>query len=340
MRDLAGRAVPIAADHLPHLAGALLAGLVGAGIGTGMLLIVVGLRGVRLDPSRPPRRTARLIAAIRSPAVTGRLTAAALVGLGTLAITRWPVAAGGLAALVAGWPLLFGAARTERAQITRLEALVSWTESLRDTIAAHASLEQAIPATSQNAPTAIRAPLVRLTGQISARAPLEKALLSLAADLDDVSSDRVIAALILNVRRRGDRLAEVLSGLTATAREELDLRRRVSAGRAGMRRAVQIVVALTLAFAGFLILFGDAYLRPYDTLAGQAALAVVIGLFASGFTWMRRLSDIPAGQPFLERPGRPIRPDDLAVVSALTGRAPEAVRELVNDPPGQERSHR
>jgi len=213
-----------------------------------------------------------------------------------------------------------------------LEALVSWTESLRDTVAAHASLEQAIPATSETAPAAIRPALIRLTGRIRARAPLESALLALASELDDASSDRVIAALILNTRRRGDRLGEVLSGLAATAREELDLRRRVSAGRAGMRRAVQLVVALTLGFAAFLVFFGGAYLRPYDTVAGQAALLVVIGMFAAGFAWMRRLSGLAPAAPFLERPGRPIPPQDLAVVATLTGMSPADARELGSEP--------
>jgi Flp pilus assembly protein TadB len=129
------------------------------------------------------------------------------------------------------------------------------------------------------------------------------ALLSLAEELGDASADLVIAALILNVRRRGDRLGEVLTGLAATAREELDLRRRISAGRAGLRRGVQIVIGLTLAFAAFLVVFGGTYVRPYDTPAGQTALAVVVAMFALGFTWMRHLSAAEQPPAFLHRPG-------------------------------------
>ena len=47
---------------------------------------------------------------------------------------------------------MFGGARVEQMQILQLEALVMWTESLRDTTTARASLEQAIPATAQSAP--------------------------------------------------------------------------------------------------------------------------------------------------------------------------------------------
>ncbi len=111
---------------------------------------------------------------------------------------------------------------------------------------------------------------------------MDVALLSLAAELDDPSADLVIAALILNVRRRGDRLGEVLTGLAATAREELDLRRRISAGRAELRRGVQIVIAPDVGVRGVPGRVRRRLHRPYDTPAGQIALAVVVGMFAPG----------------------------------------------------------
>ncbi|MBL8929321.1 MAG: type II secretion system F family protein [Kineosporiaceae bacterium] len=286
--------------------GVLLAAVVGAGLAAGVVLLVLGIRGTASDPARPPSvaaaRWARWRRAVASPAVSGRVAGAVLVGGLILVVTRWPVAAVGLAGLVFWWPRMFGGTRAEQEQIRRLEALVTWTEALRDTVAAHASLEHAIPATTHSAPPLIRSALVRLSGRIRARTPLDDALLALAAELDDASADLVIAALILNVRRRGDRLGDVLSGLATTAREELDLRRRISAGRAGLRRGVQIVIALTLAFAVFLFVFGGTYVRPYDTPAGQIALAVAVGLFAVGFTWMRHLSAAHRPPAFLRRP--------------------------------------
>ena len=219
-------------------------------------------------------------------------------------MTRWPVAALGLGALVIWWPALFGGTTAEQRQIAALEALVTWTETLRDTIAAHASLEQAIPASAVNAPTLIRPALVRLTGQLRARVPLDKALLAFAAELNDPSADLVIAALMLSAKRRGDRLGEVLTGLTTTAREELEMRRKISAGRAELRRGVQIVVVVTVLIGGFLVLFSGAYIAPYGTPAGQLALAVVVGIFAAAFLWMRKLSAQQPVAPFLTRPGQ------------------------------------
>jgi Flp pilus assembly protein TadB len=233
-----------------------------------------------------------------------RLLAAAAVTAAALAVTGWPVAAAGLGALILCWPRLFGGGAAEQRQIAALEALVGWTESLRDTIAAHASLEHAIPASTVNASPLIRPALVRLVGQIRARVPMDRALLNLAAELDDPSADLVIAALILNTKRRGDRLGEVLTGLATAAREELEMRRRIFAGRAQLRRGVQIVMAVTLGFAVFLVTFSRDYIAPYDTAAGQVALAVVVGIFAAAFAWMRRLSVQRPAAAFLARPDR------------------------------------
>ncbi|MGS0688853.1 type II secretion system F family protein [Nakamurella sp. GG22] len=277
--------------------------LLGIGIGAGLLLIVVGVRGTTVDPTRPPSRVSRAVAALRSPALAMRCLAAAAVAVGVLALTGWPVAAAGLAALVLLWPKLFGGGAAEARQIASLEALVVWTESLRDTIAAHASLEHAIPAAAVNPPELIRPALIRLIGQIRARVPMDRALLNLAAELNDPSADLVIAALILNVRRRGDRLGEVLTGLAASAREELEMRRKISAGRAQLRRGMQLVVAVTLGIAVFLVVFSRTYIAPYSTVTGQVALAVVVGIFAAAFAWMRNLSVQPPVPPFLTRPG-------------------------------------
>ena len=284
--------------------------LLGAGTGAALWLLITGIRGVVVDPTRPPSHLARSANAMRSPGLSGRILGGIAVAALTLAVTRWPVAALGLGALVIWWPALFGGTTAEQRQIAALEALVTWTETLRDTIAAHASLEQAIPASAVNAPTLIRPALVRLVGQLRARVPLDKALLAFAAELDDPSADLVIAALMLSAKRRGDRLGEVLTGLTTTAREELEMRRKISAGRAELRRGVQIVVVVTVLIGGFLVLFSGAYIAPYGTPAGQLALAVVVGIFAAAFLWMRKLSAQQPVAPFLTRPGQHPDPDE------------------------------
>ena len=111
---------------------------------------------------------------------------------------------------------------------------------------------------------------------------MDQALSAFAAELDDPSADLVIAALMLSATRRGDRLGEVLTGLTTAAREELEMRRKISAGRVELRRGVQIVVVVTIAIGVFLVVFSGAYIAPYGTPAGQVALAVVVGYLRRG----------------------------------------------------------
>jgi len=181
----------------------------------------------------------------------------------------------------------------------RLEALATWTESLRDTIAGAVGLEQAIPATAATAHPLIRPHLLRLVGRTEARQPLSVALRRLAADLADPSADLVVAALILNAELRGPGLRQTLTALAASAREEVEMRRRIEAGRRGIRRGVRIVVGVTVGFVGLLALFNREYLRAYDSPVGQGALLVVVGVFASGFLMLRRLAVVDMPDRFL-----------------------------------------
>ncbi len=317
---------------LPSLDGLVMA-VIAAGFCGGLVLLAVFIHGVTPRPGKPPNRLHRAVDALRSPALSGRIAAAVVVGVLALVLTRWPVATAGVAALVIFWPQMFGGRRLEQMQMLQLEALVMWTESLRDTITARASLEQAIPATAGTAPAAIRPALTRLTGLVRSRVPLDRALLALSAELNDSSADKVIGSLILNTRQRGTGLAAVLTSLASSARAELDQRRRVSAGRATMRRSVQLVVIITIAFAVFLVLFSRDYVKPYGTLGGQLALAVVVGLFAAAFVWMRRLAGGEPDTPFLIRADARIGDDDLRVVAHLTGLSPEQAQHLTTNRP-------
>lgn len=297
----------------------LIAASIAAGFGGALVLLVIGIRGTVTDPTRPPNRLRRFLDTQRSPLVLIRLFAGVLLALLIGVVTQWPVAALGLGAMVLFWPALTGGTRVEQTQIVRLEALVSWTEALRDTTAAHAGLEQAIPATAEYAPPIIRPALMRLVGRLRTRVPLEDGLLELAEQLDH-AADMIVAALINNARRRGDGLVLVLSGLATASREELDLRRKITAGRAGDRRAVQLMLAIVAGVAVFLSLFsGGSYTAPYRSVNGQIALAVVLAMFAAAFLWIRKLAGSRPPSPFLPKAGQRLDVVELQLVANLTG---------------------
>lgn len=264
-----------------------------AGLGLAMLLLKVHVRPA-VSAATPGRRRPR------ANQGTGKQL---LLGLGVflvvLVVTRWIVLAVVLGGVVALWNRLFGGATQEREAIVRAEGLAGWIEALRDTIAGAVGLEQAIPATAVNAAPSIRPALNLLVDRLRVREPLPDALMKFSDDLDDASADLVVAALILNSRLRGPGLRDVLTALATSARDELDVRRRVEASRRSTRRSVQVVVGVILVVAGALVLFNREYVEPYGTVMGQAVMAGVIGLFGISVFWLRSLSGVAEPERFL-----------------------------------------
>jgi len=273
----------------------LLAVLAGALGGCGLLLLVTAVRG--RPPGPPGRRATRLRRQVREIAGT-RGALALLAGALTLAATRWIVAGIALALLVLAWRTLGGAAGERRAMM-RLEALATWTESLRDTIAGAVGLEQAIPSSLRVAAPSLREPLARLVDRLHTRVPMPEALRGLADDLDDPSADLIIGALIINARLRGPGLRDLLGALAASVREELDVRRKVNAERRSTRRSAQIVVLVSVGLALGLAVLNPGYVHVYDGPLGQLVLVVVVALYAAGFMWMRRLATFEAPERLL-----------------------------------------
>ena len=273
--------------------GALLCGAV---VGGAVMLLIVALRGTEPKDETPSLFRNRG-ADHRKNMI--RLGAALAVGLLVLVVTRWLVLAVALGLLAGMADRFFGGTGEERRAIDRLDALATWTEALRDTIAGAVGLEQAIPATAVNAAPAIKPSLNLLVDRLRIREPLPSALMRFADDLNDPSADLIVAALVLNARLRGPGLREVLSALADSAREELDVRRKVAAERRSTRRSVQVVVAITLVMAASQVLFNSAYMAPYTSFIGQSVLTVVIGLYALGLLWLRRLARIEVPERFL-----------------------------------------
>jgi len=275
----------------------------GALIGAGIFLLVLFVVGEE-PGSRAARPSGRRLQDLDLRGFALRILLGVAAFAGVMVVVGWIVLAIAIAFLVTFWNRIFGGAAQERRAIERLEGLTAWTESLRDTIAGAVGLEQAIPATAVNAAPSIRPSLNLLVDRLRVREPLPNALMKFADDLDDPSADLIIAALILNSRLRGPGLRDVLSALSDSGREELDLRRRVEGSRRSTRRSVQIVVAVTLFVSGMLILFNQKYLQPYDSGVGQLILTAVIALFAAGVFWLRRLAGVDTPERFLVQSSR------------------------------------
>jgi Flp pilus assembly protein TadB len=285
---------------------AALALLAGGLTGGALFLCIAAIRGL---PVRPPDQgPSRLERALRE-AYGPRGLVAVLIGGIVLFATRWVVAGIAIALLAYTWKGLGGAA-SERAGMARLEALATWTESLRDTIAGAVGLEAAIPASIRVADTSIQGPLLALVDRLHTRVPMHEALRRFAEELADPSSDLIISALIINSRLRGPGLRDLLGSLAASVREELDMRRRVNAQRQGTRRSAQVVIAISVGLAIGLAIFDKSLLSKYDSVLGQLVLAVVCGLYAAGVIWLRKLATFEQPERLLGRVGKPTGQDD------------------------------
>lgn len=266
-----------------------LALLLGIGTGLGVRLFVLGWHGV--EP-RVRRRRSRPHDGERRRRDLIRAGIAIAAGIAAGVATGWVI--GAILAALASWalPRVLGRDPEHTRRTTRIEAIATWTEMLRDTLSAASGLEQAILATAPLAPTPIRGEITGLATYLENSERLAPSLRRLADEFADPTGDLVIAALVKASEQQSRQLAELLGALAHTAREQVSMRMRVEAGRARTRTSVRVIVGTTLVFAVAVVLLNRPYLSAYDSAAGQTVLLGIGLLFAAGFVWLNRVSRV------------------------------------------------
>jgi Flp pilus assembly protein TadB len=273
----------------------------GVGIGLGMLLAAIPAGPVPLERSASGHP-------MRHQSLRRVLLA---VGCAILAylVTGWPVAVP--IALAGAWflPGLLGPDRAHQRQLAVIDALGVFTESLRDTLAAAAGLNQALSAACRLAPEPLQPAAEQLAETLEARTTTTRhALQAFADQIGDPTCDLIALALAFASEHPTRDLAGLLGSLADTAREQAAMRTRAAVAQARTRTATRMITATALGLAALLLIVDRAYLTPYSTVTGQIVLAWIAVLFAAAFRWLRTLSDVPA-------------PDRL-----WTGQDPEAAR--------------
>lgn len=266
---------------------ALLA-VLGAGVAAGIMVAILGIRGVDRDRAPFRRRRSVLDRMRRWP--LGRVALAAAAGSVVWLLTGWPVAGLALAGLLGFLPWLFDAARVAKVSIDRLKALEEWTRRLADLMTSgQFGLQRAIQASAATAPAAIATQVATLAQRLR-RWDVEAAFLAFADELDDQIGDAVSAGLIV-AHRQGSGVGAVLRALATHISVEVGARRRVEAERARPRSTARLLTIMSLAlFVGLTMVGRGSYMTAYGTLVGQLVLTVVVGLLALALVWMRRMS--------------------------------------------------
>jgi tight adherence protein B len=277
----------------------LIGAICGAGIGLGLSLLVLGIRGTEHAP--PPRRPARELLAGEPIVLQGILAFAAALMMWI--VTGWVVGAALAAMLAVLMPRSWRRARGQVELVERTEAIAAWTEMLRDTLAATAGLEQAIVTAAPNAPDPIRPEVVRLARRLDRGERLVAGLRRLAVDLANPAADLVVAALVTAAQREARDLVPLLGSLARSTRAQAEMRMRIHASRARLRTAVRVIVGSLGTFAGGLILFNPRYLEPYQIVTGQLVLLLVASIFAGAYVLMQRMARLRTPDRFLTRVG-------------------------------------
>jgi tight adherence protein B len=274
----------------------LIAVLTGALVGIGLWLAIGAVVGWRLLPTREHLA----VEVGRLQQALARSGLAVLVAVAVLVVTQWPVAAAfaGVGTVLA--PRLLGGSRARQAAIDKTEAIASWAESVRDTMAAAAGLEEALTATAVAPPAAI-APEVRRLAERLRHQRLTDALAAFGEELDHPSSDLVVAALTIAARMEAADLGSLLSRLAVSIRDDATMRVKVEVGRQRLRTSAKIILGSVAATVVMLMVLNRTYLDAYDTVLGQLMLAVVGGVFAGGSWLMARMSDIDLPERFVPR---------------------------------------
>ncbi|WP_031488042.1 type II secretion system F family protein [Streptomyces bicolor] len=274
----------------------LFALLSGMSVVGGLIGVIAGLVGTTAPRRAPLRQRWQALRAGQEQGEGGRMRRRTLTSAGLVVfLAVWLVSgnfvAGALlGAAVIGVPWLVTPARIAQEHIGRLEALSEWTQRLAGLLRLGMGLEQAMITSRKGAPDALAPQIAGLSDRLRLGWRPEEALRAFAAELDDVTADKVTAALILSVNDRGPGLAQALEDLAGTVRDEVARKRSIEADRAKPRTTVRWMTFITLGVivAGF---FVPSYTRPYGTLLGQLVLAFLTAGFVGVLVMMRQLGN-------------------------------------------------
>ncbi len=270
--------------------------LAGGLVGIGLWLAVGAVAGWQLLPTRE-YLAVKVDQALQT---LTRFGLAVLIAVVVLVVTGWPVAAVFAAGGTVLAPRLLGGSRARQAAIDKTEAIASWAESVRDTMAAAAGLEEALTATAVAPPAAI-APEVRRLAERLRHQRLTDALTTFGDELDHPSSDLVVAALTIAAKMEAADLGSLLSRLAVSIRDDATMRVKVEVGRQRLRTSAKIILGSVAATVVMLMVLNRTYLDAYDSLLGQLMLGVVGGVFAGGSWLMAKMSNIDLPERFVPR---------------------------------------
>ncbi|MCM3883554.1 type II secretion system F family protein [Frankia sp. R82] len=260
--------------------------LAGAVAGFGVWLFAMSLTGRVALPA--PRRLRGSTAPVSGRPAIGVLALAAGAG----AVTRTP----GLGLMVAavGYVVLAQRRGPSVPAVTRLgEAIATWTEMVRDGLAAGRHLRAALAAACDQPPAELAEPLARLAATLES-APIPDALWQFRREVHHPALGPVVAVLDIAYRRGTGDLVKLMASQVDTTRDDVARLRDQHALRARHRRSMTMLLGLfTAAITGVLLVW-PAFFAAYRSPTGQLVLLALGAAVAGAVHTLIRM-----GQPDL-----------------------------------------
>src|SRR5690606_2522831 len=250
---------------------AVLAALCGAALTAGALLLVRELVAPPARAGRPPGRGRAAVRLVwRGPGSTAAdhrrhrlvLASSTVAGAAAWLATGLPVLGLVCAAAVPGVPWLLAGGAAERRAVARVEAVGDWTRRLRDGAGTGAGLQAAILAAAATAPQPLAGQVRHLAAPPPAGRPAPPAPAAFPDEIDAAVGDQIVAALLLHLRDRGDKLGAVLSSIADAAAKEVGMRKEADAERASARFSIRFMTGFSVLVVAVAAFSGD-YMRPY-----------------------------------------------------------------------------
>ncbi|MET9607033.1 type II secretion system F family protein [Streptomyces sp. NPDC006512] len=276
--------------------------LAGLAIAAGVVGVVAGVVGTTAP--KGPGIAARLRAGRRLAGRDEKMVRRTRLAVGAAAgILLWLVTGVFIAAAlvflaVIGVPWLLSPTKSATARIGKLEALGEWTQRLANVLRLGRGLDEALQVSRKGCPEEIAGEVGDLVDRLQVGWRPADALRELGDALDDVTADKVVAALVMSAADRGPGLAQALDDLAESVHEEVARRRVIEADRAKPRTTMRWMTIITLGVigAGFLV---PSYTAPYGTLLGQLVLGVLSAGFVGVLALMRQIADTKPTPRFL-----------------------------------------
>lgn len=210
---------------------------------------------------------------------------AGLIALGLLAV---PAAAVAIGLLVAAVPVAIDAGRRRRERESVAEAWPDFLALMSGRISAGATLPDAFMAAARRAPEPLSGAARPVEESVAFGDGFAPALERLGTQLDDPTSDRVLATLVFAHQSGGHRVGVVISSLGGSIADELRLRRAHTAALTEQRLTAAVALTAPWALLTLTISTNPQAADAYRTTTGLATIAVGFVLTALGFFTARR----------------------------------------------------